>query len=357
MDDKKSKLEELRARQAQLDEELLGVIERRAKLSREVRDLVGDGTVSAEHPDDAALRKLEQKASGVVPAASVRAVFRSVFAAARALEVPASVAYQGPEGGLGQHVAREYFGHGAELIDCPSPAAALDEVVRKRASYAVFPFESSTDGVLQTAVSALAQTDLYIVAERPVQLHIDLLNRTGNLADVDKVYATGAALAACELFLEKTMPSATVLDVKSPSMAIQLAVEDHGSAALVPHGTASDTELRVVRSNVGDEPDLMYRYGFVSSRPASRSGRDSTALLFSVDDAPGALFEALKHFAERGVNLEKLQSRPVRGENWDYVFYVEVGGHVTDRPVVTALEAIKRSTKYLKVLGSFASET
>jgi chorismate mutase/prephenate dehydratase len=95
------------------------------------------------------------------------------------------------------------------------------------------------------------------------------------------------------------------------------------------------------------------RFAIASARPAMRSGNDVTCILFSVDDQPGSLFGVLRHFAERGVNLKKLQSRPVSHPSWDYVFYVELGAHVTERPVVTALEAIKRTTKYLKVLGSF----
>jgi chorismate mutase/prephenate dehydratase len=75
--------------------------------------------------------------------------------------------------------------------------------------------------------------------------------------------------------------------------------------------------------------------------------------LIGVDTSPGSLFDVLRHFAERGINLRKLQSRPAQRETWDYVFYVEIGGHVSDRPVVTALESIKRNTKYLRVLGSF----
>lgn len=99
------------------------------------------------------------------------------------------------------------------------------------------------------------------------------------------------------------------------------------------------------------------RFAIASARPAMKSGNDVTCILFSVDDQPGSLFGVLKHFAERGVNLRKLQSRPVSHPSWDYVFYVELGAHVTERAVVTALEAIKRTTKYLKVLGSLPVST
>ncbi|MES1187500.1 MAG: ACT domain-containing protein, partial [Myxococcales bacterium] len=90
--------------------------------------------------------------------------------------------------------------------------------------------------------------------------------------------------------------------------------------------------------------------------PASRSSADVTCLLFSLDDKPGSLFDILRHFAERGINLRRLHSRPAGREPWDYVFYVEIGGHATERGVITALEAVKKSTRYLRVLGSFPQE-
>jgi chorismate mutase/prephenate dehydratase len=123
----------------------------------------------------------------------------------------------------------------------------------------------------------------------------------------------------------------------------------------VPSWVGRAAGLSSRRANVGDEPDLKLRHANAAARPAMRTGNDVTCLLFSVDDAPGSLFGVLKNFAERGVNLRKLQSRPVPQGGWDYVFYVELSAHVTDRSVTTALEAIKRTAKYLKVLGSCPS--
>ena len=98
------------------------------------------------------------------------------------------------------------------------------------------------------------------------------------------------------------------------------------------------------------------RYAIVGRLPAPRSGSDATALLFSVHDRPGALHAILAHFKERSCNLRRIQSRPVPGEGWEYVFYVEVSGHMTDRSLVAALEGVKREAKMLKILGSFPLE-
>ncbi len=356
MADKQRELEELRHKTDEIDLELLQQLEARARLSREIQIRL-EGTPPSIDVDEAKwLEQLQSGSKGDLPPDSLRAIFRQIRAEARTLEQPVRVAYLGPEGGFTYEMARSYFGASAALVESSTAVEALEEVSRGRAVFAVIPFESSVDGLVQPSISALSQTELVFVAERVLPATLDLMSRTANVADIDKVYATAAAHAACERFLAREMARITVIDVRSPLVAVQLVQEDHGAAAIVPESSGRAGDLQVVRSNIGDSPELRFRYGIASARPASRSGTDTTCLLFSVDDSPGSLFDVLRHFAERGINLKKLQSRPVRGESWDYIFYVEVSGHVTDRPVVTALEAVKRSTKYLKVLGSFPTQ-
>lgn len=353
MVDKKRQVAELRERIAAVDVELRERLELRARISRQIHGLLEGEPQLADVSEREWLATLERAASGDLPIEDLRAIFRRIRAAARGLEQPVRVSYVGPEGGFCHSLGRGYFGTATVFIECATAADALEEVERGRAVYAVFPFESSEDGLVLASISALEKTDLVMVAERSMAATYDLMSRTANLADIDKVYATAMAHAACERFLDRELPKVTVLDVRSPVVAAQLAADDHGSAAIVNEAVGRAAGLELARANIGDAAGVHVRYGIAGARPAMRTGSDTTCLLFSVDDTPGALFDVLRHFAERGINLKKLQSRPVRGTDWDYVFYVEVSGHVTDRPVVTALEAVKRSTKYLHVLGSF----
>jgi len=356
MPSKKHQLDEIRTQMDELDRELLARLEQRARLSKQVHALAEGEQQPARLDDREWIGNLESQASGDLPVEELRAVFRRIGAASHALEHPVRVAYWGPEGNFCHATARSMFGASGIYVECATVAEALDEVSRGRAVYAVFPFESSSEGLVLPSVAALEETDLVLVAERTAEATYDLMSHTANIADIDKVYATALAHAACERFIERDLPKVTVIDVRTPVVAAQLAAGDHGSAALVPSSCGREAGLEVVRANVGDTADMSVRYCVAGSRPAPRSGNDTTCLLFSVDDTPGALFDVLRHFAERGVNLKRLQSRPVSGKGWDYVFFVEVSGHVTDRPVVTALEAVKRGTKYLKVLGSLPTE-
>jgi chorismate mutase/prephenate dehydratase len=253
-------------------------------------------------------------------------------------------------------MAKLHFGASAALQDCATVADALEEVRRQRATYCTFPFDSSVDGLILPAVFALAETDLVLIGERTLPAMLCLMTQSGGGREITRVYSTSAGHASSERFRKREFPHGSVIDVRSPVEAARCAYDDPEGAAVVPEPCGREYGLEVVKENVGDEPELRCRYGIVGSRPASRSGNDTSCLLFSLDDTPGTLFQVLGHFAERGINLKKIQSRPVRGDSWDYIFYVEVAGHVTDRAVVTAMEAVKGSTKYLKLLGSFPTE-
>ncbi|HSN98613.1 MAG TPA: prephenate dehydratase domain-containing protein [Candidatus Nanopelagicales bacterium] len=354
--DERKRIEELRGQVAEIDQEILHTIERRARVAQELTKLRPGTARFAPVVDAAHLQALERAAPPQVPASLIRPIFTAIDAVCRSSELSPRVIYLGAEGDFGWIAGWDYFGKGAEYVRADSPGAALDEVARSRADFAVVPYESFKEGPLFPTIQAIAGADLKVVGERELAQSLSLVNRTGNLAEVAKVYASPQDHVACVNYLEHHHPRALVLDVRSPQMAWDLAAEDASSAAIVPRGFAGARELMVARENIGDEGEIRLRYGVVSRLPAPRSGHDATALLFSVSDRPGALHDILHHFKERSCNLRRIHSRPIPGEGWEYVFYVEVGGHSTDRALVAALEGVKRETKMLKIIGSFPLE-
>jgi chorismate mutase/prephenate dehydratase len=186
-------------------------------------------------------------------------------------------------------------------------------------------------------------------------MNLQLATKASSVAEIEKVYAIAKDRAHCMRFLATELPGAQVLDVKSPIAACQLAAADPRAAALVHEGFTAEFALETIKRNVRDDGDERVRYVIVGTRPSSRSGADLTAFVLSVNDSPGALHEVLKQFAERGVNLTKIQSRPTPGESWQYIFFIEVQGHATDRPIVGAIEEVRRLARFFKVLGSYSA--
>ncbi|HLV66399.1 MAG TPA: prephenate dehydratase domain-containing protein [Polyangiaceae bacterium] len=352
MVDRGRQVSELRERIAGLDQEIRERLEQRARLSHEIRGL-HEAEPATDLSDREWLEKIVASSTGDMPEESLRAIFREIRAAGRAIEHPVRVAVVGPEGSFSHQSTLEVFGATAQLIECGTVADALNEVSRGRAAYAVFPFESSAEGIVQPSLLALAETNLVLVGERFTQARYHLMSTTNDIGALEKVYMTAAGHAACERFLEKELTRVGIIDVRSPAVAVELAREAPTNAAIVPERVGTAGGLSIVRENIGDVPDLQLRYGIAAARPAARSGRDVSCILFSTDESPSALYDVLRHLGERGITLRKLQSLPVRGDGIEYLYFAEIGGHASDRSVVTAFEQVKRSVRYFKLLGSF----
>lgn len=361
MTDRRREVQELREKIAKVDSEIRERLDARARLSLEIHSLVEAEPPGANGTEREWLDRVSAGAppsaspAGGMPEASLKAIFRAIRAAGRAIEQPVRVAVAGAEGGFCYQVALEVFGATTQIIEAPSADGALSEVTRNRAAFAVFPLESSVEGVMQSALLTLAETDIMLVGERVAGATYELMSLVRDRAQLERIYLTAAAHAACQSYLDKELPQATVIDVRSPRVAADLARESEASGAIVPEPTGAKAGLDVLQVNVSDIADLKYRYAIAGQRPAARTGHDVCSMLFATDNQPGALYEILRHFAERGINMRKLQTLQVRRDGFDFYFYAEIHGHASDRPVVTALEAVKRSVRYFRLLGSFPS--
>jgi chorismate mutase/prephenate dehydratase len=353
MTDNRREVDELRLEVGKIDTQLLSSLERRAKLSKRIGELRKSMTMPPALPDRGQIEALVGKAQGDIPVAALREIFREIFATCFSLEQPVVVSYCGLDGGFAHAAARSRFGVAAEYISGETVADAIDEVSRQRANYAVVPFETKADGLLQSTIAALTESEVKIVGAFELVVNLQLASKASSLTEIEKVYAVAKDRAHCQKFLATEMPGAQVLDVKTPLGACQLASADPRAAVLVHEGFTAEYALEIIKRNVRDDGEDRVRYAIVGTRPSSRTGSDLTGVVFAVSDSPGALHEILRQFAERGVNLTKIQSRPTPGESWQYLFFIEVQGHATDRPIIGAIEDVRRLSKFFKVLGSY----
>jgi chorismate mutase/prephenate dehydratase len=281
-------------------------------------------------------------------------VVREVLGACAEMVAPVKVSLVGPEGGFAHVAARRHFGSSAQVQAKETVAEVFEDVERKRCSYGVVPFETSSDGAVAETIDALAQSESRICAELSVSCTYDLVSKTGNAGDVEKIYATAAAAAACEHTLKRDFPRAAILDVRSGLVGAQLAEEDHGAAAVVAGWDDDDPKgLRRVAERIEDRTGVETRFVVIGHERPVKTGQDRTILALAVGDDPGSLYHALQPFADRGINLTRIESRPARGASWRYLFVLELDGHVTDRSVLTAMDEVRGASRHLKVLGSY----
>lgn len=350
MSDTRREKEDLKQKRSVIDHEILKLLVQRAQLSR---------AFAAAHPGEPSTLPSTEKESldalaastEELPAEAVRGIFREVHAACRAIEARPRAVCVGTEGGGAWAVARRQFGPLAAYASAPTVEQAIVEVATRRADFAVVPFETAEEGPLLSTLLPLRKSELLIVSVQELGASLSLLSASGSRDDVEKVAVTPRDRAAAQALLAEIAPRAVLFDVASPVEACRMAKGDKSVAAVALDPVGREHDLAIVAPLSGRDPRA--RYAVVTPRPTSRTGKDATVILFSVSDEPGALFEVLKDFAERGVNLRKIHSWSVPSEDWGYVFFLEVSGHVTDRAIVSVLEGMKSRTKTLRVVGSF----
>lgn len=358
MSDDKRATEDLRHEMAEIDLQILAAVERRAKLARGLGKLRPEGQPASLPADTArAIEALAARASGELSAESVREIFREIHGACASLELGLAVGYVGSVGGAAYLAAKKRFGRPTHLQAFATAADAIAATAARKVSFVVAPFETRDEGVVQKTLGALLETDLKIVATFDATPTLRLVGAGAATAAVRRVFVAIDDRAAARAIL-LGFPDAAVVDVPSSEEACMRAKAEGGEAsAIADEAYAATFGLAPIdAASVPVEMPLeRVRYAVIGARPSGRTGTDATSLAFAVSDSPGALLEVLRQFAERGVNLTKIQSRPTAGEGWGYLFFVELVGHTTDRNVVSALEDVKRQTRFFKLLGSYAA--
>jgi chorismate mutase/prephenate dehydratase len=229
----------------------------------------------------------------------------------------------------------------------------FSEVERGRADYGVVPIENSTEGVVAHTLDLFVDSPLKITGEILQEVSHHLLSRTGKLGDVRRIYSHPQPVAQCRAWLERHVPDVPIVEVYSTARAAELCRDEPEAAAIASDLAARLYGLTVVEKKIEDNPANSTRFLVIARMAPERTGRDKTSVMFSIKDRVGALYDMLKPFAEQKLNLSKIESRPSKRKAWEYLFYVDVEGHVDDQPVKAALEALRPQCQLLKVLGSY----
>jgi len=348
-------IDQLRASIDRIDDRIVELLNERARVVLDVGRLKSGGNMEFHVPgrERQIYERLLGGNPGPFPNDALRSIYREVISACLALESPMKVAFLGPKATFSHLATMQQFGLSAELVPLKSISAVFEEVEKGKALYGVVPVENSTEGVVSHTLDMFVESGLQITAEILLEVHHDLLSRTGRMEDVKKVYSHAQPIAQCRQWLDSNLPSIPTVDVASTAVAAQIASEDYTAAAIASELAASLYDLKVVRSRIEDQVNNFTRFLVIARKGCDRSGNDKTSVLFSIKDQPGILCRMLEPFAKRGINLSKIESRPFKSKAWEYIFFLDMFGHISDPDVAEALEELKGCCQFLKVLGSY----
>lgn len=350
-------LEALRARLDALDEQIARLLQQRAGVALEVGRLKGREQAPVFVPErEREVLDHVRSVPGPLPAEALEAIYREVLSTSRALQRPVRVAHLGPAATFGHQAALQRFGSAAMLEPCATNTAVFAAVEKGVADYGLVPFENSTEGVVTEVVDRLVDTPLQVCAEVAIPIAHALMSRATRLADVQRVLSHPQATAQTRGWLAEHLPGVPVEATTSTGRAAELAAADAtaSAAAIAPRLAAETFGLHVLAENIQDVAGNFTRFLVLAGAPSQQpTGRDRTAVVFSIRDRVGALRDLTDAFASHAVNLSSIQSRPSRRRAWDYLFFVELDGHLAEPRVQAALDQAAEHTVFLKVLGSW----
>jgi chorismate mutase/prephenate dehydratase len=353
--DKNEKLRTLRKNIDEVDNQLLELLNKRASLVLEIGKIKKEekGRFHVLEREEEIYQRLHELNKGPFPAEAIRPIFREIMSASLSLEKVLQVACLGPDATFSHIASIQQFGQAAQNIYTKSVAEIFDEVERGRADYGVVPIENSTEGVVNLTLDMFIESPLQICSEVLLEISHALLSRSACLEDITTVYSHPQPIAQCYDWISKNLAHAEVKEVFSTAMAAKMAREDPQIAAIASEFAAKIYGVPVLKRKIEDNPQNFTRFWVIGKMSPGRTGEDKTSLMFSIRDGVGALYEMLEPFAKHHINLTKIESRPFRKKPWEYIFFIDIEGHIEDDNVKSALDMVTRNSEFMKVLGSY----
>lgn len=302
------------------------------------------------------LARLKSANSGPFTNEAIEGIFREILSASLALEAPLTVAYLGPEATFTHLAAIKKFGVSTQFLPQTTLRQVFEEVVNSRVDYGIVPIENSTEGVVSHTLDLFMEFTLHICGEIQMEISHNLLAKRADLKAIKRVYSHPQALGQCRLWLEQNLPGADLKSVESTARAAEIAAKEKGAAAIASTYAATLYGLTILRRHIEDHPNNFTRFLAIGKRPTAPTGRDKTSIMFSTKDEPGVLFRLLKPMAAQKLNLSKIESRPLKKKAWEYVFFIDLDGHIEDKKVAKAVREMEKQCSYLQILGSYPRE-
>ena len=339
----------------QVDQEILQLLNRRARCVGEVGRIKAsaEGAVYVASRELDVLDRIERSNPGPLPGPAVRGVFREVISASRALQRDLRISYLGPPATYTHEAAAYQFGHAAQYAPAGSIREIFSAVEEGRADFGVIPVESSVAGLMSQVYDRLLETPLSVSAEVRLSIHHDLLSKSGELGRVRAVYSHPLALDHCQKWLDENLPHAAAHATSTTARAAQFAAVDENAAAIASSAAAGIYELQVISSRIEENPMTSFRFWVMGSEPSKPSSRDLTAVLFATEPGEvGSLHGAVGCFANHGLNISRFES--CSAGPWRRLYGLECSGHVEEEPMAQALADLRQRSPFVRVLGSFA---
>jgi chorismate mutase/prephenate dehydratase len=338
-----------------IDNEILGLLNKRARNVLDIAHIKRNEKAKFYSPEREReiLERLTSLNKGPFPNEAVKVIFREIISASLSLEEPLRIGCLGPLATFTHLAAIRHFGSAAVIVPVITIKEVFDAVEAEKADFGVVPIENSTEGIISYTLDLFMDYDLKVSAEVMLKITHNLLSKSGDKAKIRKIYSFSPPTAQCRRWLAANMAGVPIIEATSTANAAELASRDDEAAAIASELAAEIYNLKFVEKSIEDSKHNFTRFLVISKEFPKKSGRDKTSVMFSVKNKPGSLYSVLEPFKKAKINLTKIESRPSKRKAWEYIFFVDMEGHIEDKKLKKAVESMRDDCLYLKVLGSY----
>lgn len=376
-------LQECRKEIDRIDSEIVKLFEKRMKVSEEVAKYkihTGKEVLDSRREQEK-LKVLRAQAHNGFNALGVQEIFQQIMAISRKRQyqlltaskattgqdytmvekLPLSgvkVVFQGVEGAYSYAAMRAYFTEDIENYHVKTFRDAMEEVASGRADYGVLPIENSTQGIVTDIYDLLTEYQLYIVGEQVIRADHVLLGLPGtSLEEISTVYSHPQALAQCKKYLESHPDWKTVKTENTAASAKKVKEEGRSCQAAVASREAGKFYgLSVLAEHICHNGQNVTRFIIVSPKPVYEAKAEKVSICFELPHESGTLYNMLSHIIYNGLNMTKIESRPIPGKTWQYRFFVDFQGNLADAAVKNALRGVEAEADSMRVLGNYGQQ-
>ena len=349
-------LEDLRRKIDETDARIVKLIGERIRLAEEI------GSGKRERGKQLEDREREEEVLKNVKAIAeaenisqkdIENIYKQIVTACKGVQVR-GVAFQGEIGANSEEAAFQFFGSSIQTKPCESFEDVFRTVEQDEVQFGVVPVENSLEGSISRVYDLLLDSSLRVGGEIELRvIHCLIGIPETRLDSIKRVYSHPQALGQCKTFLRHL--GCEVIPTYDTAGSVKM-VKEKGivdGAAIASARAAEIYGMKIIAREIEDTPNNFTRFFILSKQDSPPSGNDKTSIVFLLKHRPGTLYQALKAFADRNINLTKIESRPTRQKPWEYNFYLDFEGHREDKTSQEVLEALELNSVFLKVLGSY----
>lgn len=338
-----------------IDNTILELLKERLECAKAIGRLKDEGNRAKWDPlrERQIYDRLLRDNNEIFPSDALKTIFHEIITTCRLSQRKAVVAFLGPEATFSHLAGVKYFGHSADYKAMETIDDVFAEVDKGRTTYGIVPVENSIEGAVFSTLDCFMKYKVQICGELQLEISHNLVCRSGNIEDIQTVASHSQPLAQCREWLRKHLPSVPTLPVFSTGAAAQMAANNPNIGAIASSLAITTYQLQVVVQGIEDYRGNTTRFLVIGKKSPSRSGQDRTSLLIGLMDRPGSLNEILTVLSEEGINLAKIESRPIKGKQWKYLFFLDMLGHIEDAGIQRGCDKLKAMCSYFEWLGSY----